>query len=331
MAAKVTCDICGSEELAFIGYDNHNNKLSGYFKKKVFLLPFKKIISLFSPGIAVKLLFSPLYKIRLCKKCGYGIYDRPGLGVSELSSYYETAFWIADGQDPRALSEDDFLNDDKTIGQFAFISEHLQNFILGNIGDKTFKVLEIGAGRAFPVQYLRYNHPNTQVHVVEAGRGWVEYYRYLDIHQVSNFFPFKHQQKYHFITSTHWLEHMEPGGLNETILCLKEMLEPGGWMYISLPLCNDEYWAMNRRDTPHIHFFTKNSLARLLTNHGFSVEKVGVFGSSYLEHTTLVHPMTAKKHLTSEDTEVIRQINASKRGESERETGADLRMLVRLP
>jgi 2-polyprenyl-3-methyl-5-hydroxy-6-metoxy-1,4-benzoquinol methylase len=155
--------------------------------------------------------------------------------------------------------------------------------------------LEIGAGSALISRYIRNTHPNeVSIDIVEAGIGWSDYYKKLGINQVSTFFPFATEESYDYIHTSHWLEHVN--SLPEITSHLKNLLKPNGLMFIEVPNCSS-YFELDYYDTPHIHFFTKESIEIFFKNNGFIVLKSGEFGLTMQENLILKNRQTLDKSI----------------------------------
>jgi len=128
------------------------------------------------------------------------------------------------------------------------------------------------------MRYIRHKFPNKQISidVVEPGKGWGKYYIANNINKVADFFPFSSNKYYGYIHTSHWLEHVID--LEATLVKLYEKLENGGLLFVEVPNCTDKYYRLDVGDTPHIHFFTENSLIKLFTKYGFKLIRSGTFG-----------------------------------------------------
>ena len=217
-----------------------------------------------------KLMFSPAFKIIKCKQCGYGYYNRY-ITPESIKQYYEEEYWNSEGL-PREQWKDIelFLNDIRAQGQYQCIKPILKR-------SSVFNVLEVGAGAALFSRYLKNKYEqDVNLHVVEPGNGWQEYYQELEINRVAGFFPFESKQKFDYIHTSHWLEHVLD--LDQTLKELKKLLNCKAYLFIEVPNCNEEYFSSNISDTPHIHFFTKQSLQKLLEKYGFNTITIGEYG-----------------------------------------------------
>ena len=77
--------------------------------------------------------------------------------------------------------------------------------------------------------------------------------------------------KYNFdlITATHCLEHLTD--INSIFTKFKGLLNPEGYIFFEVPNCTQEYFEGRPYDSPHILFFTKNSIEKLAKIHNFKI------------------------------------------------------------
>lgn len=266
-----SCKICGSTNLSYFRYRNHLNHFNVRFLKYClanFLYP---IIYPIYTKIETKLLFSPMYKIVRCNDCGYGFYESE-ISIQTLKRYYQNIYWQACGLDKSKYYDDNlFLQDDRANGQYAFVKEELDNL-------EKINILEIGAGSSLTLRMIKYKIKNKTItiDVVEPGNGWTDYYNAHDINKVADFFPFPSRDKYNYIHTSHWLEHILD--LKNVAKEINDLLISGGYLFVEVPNCTSDYFKLDYGDTPHIHFFTETSLVTFFRNNGFKKIRSGTYG-----------------------------------------------------
>ena len=314
---KNQCNVCGSHNITIYRYNDHLNihklVLFKFFIIKLVTIVAKFLSKKIFEKYYFKLIFSPLYKITTCNDCGYGFYQKK-LNNATLEKYYNKLYWQATGlNDPKVFEDSYFLHDERSIAQYNFGHEWTSQLT-------NFNMLEIGAGSALISRFIRHHHKSeVEINVVEAGSGWVEYYKTLNIKQVSNFFPFKSETKYNYIHTSHWLEHV--GDLDDVIKNLKDLLVPGGLIFFEVPNCRS-YFELDYTDTPHIHFFTKESMCKIFAIYGFEVLKSGEYGLTMSETLRL-------KNKDQLESEVLESGKESELKGIERKDGSNLRLLLR--
>ncbi len=228
----------------------------------------------------MKTLFStfPSHKIVRCNDCGHGKYNK-WLDPKLVEQYYNSVYWQywqSYRIDERAYNDDSlYLKDPRACGQYNFVKEYLANF-------KDIDMLEIGAAGGFISRLIRASHPaKVNLNVVEPGVEWAPYYSANNIHLIATFFPFQSRKKYNYVHGSGWLEHVVD--IKQTARCLRNLLSDDGLLFIEVPDCNQEYYATESGDSPHIHFFSKQSLVMLFKQFGFDVLKINQFGLTWAE------------------------------------------------
>lgn len=318
------CNVCGHNNFTYYSYGNHKNKLSIKFFKLLVLRYLHFILHLLRKeniNVEKRLLFCELYKISRCNNCGYGIYERD-ISTDMLKKYYKNIYWFAAGSDNPLLkylnNDQPFLNDPRANGQYKMVKDYLPR-------SESIKMLEVGPGEALFSRLFSYYHPKASIEVVEPGIGWEEYYKDVNIHKVSDYFPFSTSKQYDYIHSSHQLEHVIPD-IEKITNALNKFLILGGLLFIEVPNCNSEYWELETGDIPHIHFFTEKSIVLLIEQAGFKCLNIGVYGATVREILQYFHPNTKKedppKELVAEDEKSIKE-------SIPRKDGACLRALFR--
>jgi hypothetical protein len=275
------CSVCNSTDLSKYPYDNHLYRT----KKSYIKYPIKYLLArAISPVLSkfhskycdwadVKLIFSPFSWITRCKNCGYGVYDK-SITPRLLEKYYNTVY-RARGLLPDQWQKKDYLEDSRAIGQYCCVENWIDKF-------PKLNMLEIGAGKAYFSRLVKEKHQGeVKLNVVEPGNCWGLYYKELGIPLVAKFFPFESNLKFHYIHTSHWLEHVSD--LCRALDKIKSLLVKDGLLFIEVPNCSDDYYSLDVGDIPHIHFFTRESLSILLEKYGFQTLVIGEHGESYRE------------------------------------------------
>jgi len=219
--------------------------------------------------------------VNVCNKCGHGILQVIPSN-EQISTFYNTAFWGRDDLPKRVESA--------SKGCFSNVhlarAKHQKQFISQYVNLKNLNnCLEIGAGDALLSQALKTEANSASFYVCEPGEHWNDYYQSIGLKKIADFFPFSSSlEPYELIVTSHWLEHIPH--VEEILTSLKSKLKVGGKLFIEVPNTAYDYWQVNIKDTPHIHFFTKHSLAKLAENAGFKIIEIAEFGITIAEHVT---------------------------------------------
>lgn len=220
--------------------------------------------------------------VNVCEQCGHGVLQMIP-SDEQITNFYNSAFW----------GRDDLSNRVKLASEGCFSSVHVarakhqKRFISQYVDLQTLKsCLEIGAGDALLSKTLKeYSNPTTSFYICEPGEHWNNYYRTVGLKKIADFFPFSCPvEPYELIVASHWLEHIPK--VKDTLVSLNTKLKAGGKLFIEVPNTAYDYWNVNIKDTPHIHFFTRHSLAKLAENAGFKIIEIAEFGISIAEHAT---------------------------------------------
>lgn len=215
--------------------------------------------------------------IGVCRDCGHGAMENPP-DQKKLSKYYLASYW--NGRSYHVENAEDqaeeFKRDPRAINQVQFIMDAFNGVNIGSM-------LEIGSGAAFSSIRLRdqFGPDQLEVFVCEPGLQWDSYYQKHGLKKIASTFPFVNTQKVDFILTSHWLEHMID--VNETVERLREMIESRGFIFVEVPNTDYDYWDLPRTYTPHVQFFTRDSLKKAFETKGFSCVKIGEAGLTYME------------------------------------------------
>ncbi len=270
------CIVCDSPNFFRKKYDRHVRSFS--LKKSAKALVSRVAMTLrvrqsIKSSTVERNLFSGT--VRVCEDCGHGLMDTPP-SHQTLLDYYETRYWAESGRDAPAACRCDFAADPRAQHQTAFILQCIEP-------NRISKMLEIGAGPAHASLLLRAKSEQgaLDIAVCEPGFVWDRYYKSYGIRKVADFFPWETQERFDFVHTSHWLEHVL--NLDHTLSALSEAIPNGGNVFVEVPNTEHYYWRLPERDRPHIHFFTRTSLAKAFRNRGFSCVRIGEFGITYAQ------------------------------------------------
>ena len=269
---KKKCIICGSTKLLSKKYGQH--KKIKYTLKQRIKKTIKKTIK--------RELFSG--NINVCGSCGYGIMKNIP-DENKLKKYYNKQYW-----DWRAVDVSEILNKYKND-----LRSNTQTQLVYKYLSEINNVLEIGAGAAFASLKLKElfrekNNKEIKLYVCEPGKQWIEYYKEINILKIADFFPFSSDIKFDYIHTSHWIEHV--ADIKQTVKDLNNLLNENGCLFVEVPNTSKTYWDLNFKDIPHIHFFTKASLKKLMDNNGFNclyIEECGITIQEYYSKFSVNH------------------------------------------
>ncbi|MES2884949.1 MAG: class I SAM-dependent methyltransferase [Pseudomonadota bacterium] len=207
--------------------------------------------------------------------------------VEQLKQYYSSFYWSRSSRTSAVknvvVQQDVHLRDPRALHQI--------DFVWPAIGSKPLQnVLEIGAGSASSLLLLKHKcgEPAPALHVCEPGSQWEDHYRQHRVARIADYFPFETAVSFDYIHTSHWLEHVSK--LGETVGHLRDMLKPGGYVFVEVPNTEHDYWTQAINDVPHIHFFTPRSLQRAFEVQGLKCLKLEEAGITFNDHCKGIKP-----------------------------------------
>ena len=149
------------------------------------------------------------------------------------------------------------------------------NHILNSLNQQNIKInkiLEIGPGLGFIMEYFKKKYPDIQYSIIESDTENLEKLKklasnyFVDIDAVSNDY-------FDLVIISHVLEHTNnPINFLEKI---KLKIRKGGYIFIEVP--NEDYKFKNE-DEPHLLFFNQNSIRILLEKSGLNCIRISNHG-----------------------------------------------------
>lgn len=219
-------------------------------------------------------------KIRIgcCERCGYtGYIDRP---TKEWIGKFYSESW--DKGNPATQEDRVRLEVERRKKQFAEGTDRFTNrtYLLQNKFKNLFKkdrpVCEIGCGYGFQLEHLK-DWGFEKLAGLEASPHRAEVARRAFGHEIFTA-PFEDAETqaklrakgpFGLIYSHHVFEHVyDP---NEIIRLASSLQEEGDYFMITLPNFEGEFSLGTLFFLPHLHTFTKYSLAKLLAKYGYEV------------------------------------------------------------
>ena len=134
-------------------------------------------------------------------------------------------------------------------------------------------ILEVGPGGAEFAQHWLARHPTTVYRVIESDTDCHPGLVALGIRVVNGPDDLKNEPPVDLVVLSHVLEHVtDPVGF---LGAMTARLRPGGVLFIEVP-CRD--WAHKTLDEPHLLFFDREPMARLLDRVGFDEVQLSYHG-----------------------------------------------------
>lgn len=270
------CPSCGSRRFSAYWYNNHSGlkPIPSRPKKLVgFVLPYFNFMMPKFVGKFKRISSKPFRgKVLVCSNCGHGKLAKSP-SEDQLLSYYRDKYWDKRDVTFRGTRTNDF-DYARANCQVQFVKHHLSK-------NPPRRVLEVGAGRAYPLELLREEFPGCKLFACEPDNRWQGSYAERGITQVARLFPFTSKFKFDYIHMSHCLEHIAK--LNETMESLRDLVTQDGFAFVEVPNTGHEYWDLPVSNSPHIHFFTGPSLRNMFEKFGFRCLEIGEFGITFKE------------------------------------------------
>ena len=280
-----------------VPYDNHERKLN-FTTIKHHLAALLQRAGLRLEFLEQRLLFSPSKDILVCKTCGYGRYEQT-FDIGVLERYYGHRYFLAGGLTRERWNDFEYVSEhSKTQGQWAFVSPHLKAM-------SHVRMLDIGAAASRMSRMAKHHlGERMECSVIEPGDGWVDYYQNHGFNLAARFFPANNGKSYDYVHTSHWLEHVDK--LEPVLQGLRQSTTEGGLCFIEVPNCDETYFSRSFPDSPHIHFFTKQSLRIAMEQHGFAVVDIrecAMPNPAYYDYRRRTALLTPAEQYTAEVTE----------------------------
>jgi SAM-dependent methyltransferase len=197
-----------------------------------------------------------------CADCSM-VFCSPMPSLDSLESYNNDYFSNAHGGIPIDIIARAYFNAIAKL-RIACIKNYVNKFNL-----PISNVLEFGPGLGyFAKNWLEY-HSHHNYFAVETDQSCHEELTKIGVNLVNN----KFDTQVDLVVISHVLEHT-PNPIDFLKIATLQ-LKSGGMVFIEVP-CQD--WAHKEIDEPHILFFEKKSMHKLLTDHGFVDIELDYFG-----------------------------------------------------
>jgi SAM-dependent methyltransferase len=202
----------------------------------------------------------------LCNACGM-VFADPIPSDSALAEFNASYFSCAHGGKPQSRTATAFFTGIARL-RMAYLEPYLTTHQI-----TVSRVLELGPGPGFFARNWLKKHPNTIFNAIETDSSCHASLKEIGVRLVD---PAERQAKeepFDVIVMSHVLEHVSSP--IQFISEATQNLRKGGALFIEVP-CRD--WEHKPIDEPHLLFFDKEPMKRLLGNQGFEEIKVSYHG-----------------------------------------------------
>ena len=216
--------------------------------------------------------------IEFCKACGFG-YSFPDLEDEAISEYYTDVY--RDTESPHFVSfsalSKPLSHNYRSLAQLV-LARHFVDFEEGD----TFADIGPGRGESFMSASNMFKNP--KMFAVELSDGASVAYK--NIYGVETFQNIKkllqHTNEIKILLSSHSLEHFKLKELKPLFMDIKKALGLNGIFIAEVQNVDMRVHSQMRSgDTPHLLFFSKESLKKMIESFGFDVLFIDSCGANY--------------------------------------------------
>ena len=202
----------------------------------------------------------------LCNACGM-VFADPIPSDSALAEFNASYFSCAHGGKPQSRTATAFFSGIARL-RIAYIEAYLAIHQI-----TVSQVLELGPGPGFFARNWLERHPSSIYNAIETDSSCHASLKEIGVHLVGRSENQAKEEPFDLIVMSHVLEHVSHP--MQFISVATQNLRKGGVLFIEVP-CQD--WQHKRIDEPHLLFFDKEPMKRLLGNQGFEEIKLSYHG-----------------------------------------------------
>ena len=221
--------------------------------------------------------------IKVCSTCGFGFLESDP-AADQINNFYHLEYRGKDSP---------FYLDFGKIGPLKNLDPRAFAQLATGISFVNFKpfdaFLDLGPGNGNSFAMANFLLPSPRLHGVELNLGAIDYYR-----KTYSAICFKNMEEiifggpdFQIILLSHSLEHIRKDDLLHFISQIRKILSEEGICIIEVP--NDDFRKKELHarlnDSPHLLFFSTESIEKLFIKSGFKVMYLKVLGNSRI-HTT---------------------------------------------
>jgi SAM-dependent methyltransferase len=207
-------------------------------------------------------------KLVHCITCDF-IFAAPMPSESLLKDYNESYFHSAHGGQSTSVTSIAFFR-----GIAHLRMNHIDRF-LKNKNINVNSVLECGPGAGYFAKKWLGHHSGNKYTAIETDRSCYESLHKMGVNLAASSSDLKDFDTHDLVVLSHVLEHVS--NPYEFLNSATKNLRNGGAVFIEVP-CQD--WVHKSLDEPHLLFFDKKSMNRLMEKMGFEDIKVSYHGAS---------------------------------------------------
>lgn len=195
------------------------------------------------------------------------VFAHPMPSDSALAEFNASYFSCAHGGKPKSRTAAAFFSGIARL-RIAYLEPYLTTHQI-----TVSRVLELGPGPGFFARTWLDRHPTNLFKAIETDSSCHASLKEIGVRLVDRMENQATEEPFDLIVMSHVLEHVSHP--IQFISVATQNLRKGGVLFIEVP-CQD--WQHKRIDEPHLLFFDKEPMKRLLENQGFGEIKVSYHG-----------------------------------------------------
>jgi 2-polyprenyl-3-methyl-5-hydroxy-6-metoxy-1,4-benzoquinol methylase len=201
-------------------------------------------------------------KIYRCESCDFSFVD-PIPNEEDLNYFYEHTYrslnrppyWLTENYDDLKKQ---YL-EDKNLNYLLYLTTLIDI-------SKIEKVYDFGAGYGDLGFALKKKFPQLKFFCSENDKHCIKILEERDYTNIENIEDIN--DKFDLIITLHSLEHMSDTSIFSKF---KKMLNPDGYIFFEVPNCPKEYFDGRPYDSPHLSFYTKQSINKIAMLYKFKI------------------------------------------------------------
>ncbi|MBT5953812.1 class I SAM-dependent methyltransferase [bacterium] len=216
-------------------------------------------------------------KISLCEKCGFG-QIRPQINTAHLNDYYENYYRCKENEmhiDFNSSELNKTYQDYRSISQLLLGTQYITP-------KKKYHFLDLGAGLGLSFISAKQILKNVRLFTMENNTDAKNFYK-QELDNITIFENFSEiKVKMDIVLMSHSLEHFDATELNNLLQNIYEILEKDGLLIIEVPHADFRdlsYFKNRTNDTPHLSFFSLESLKKLVEKTNFELCFINTAGN----------------------------------------------------
>ncbi len=253
-----TCPICSNKKLQKLQYKNEHFSFLIEKNKDIF-----KNLNILS-----------------CLQCGFS-YTFPFIDTYKLSEFYENEYSSEGGPhfNPYDIRDYKWKNkfSSRAASQFMLAAQYTDISKIENF-------MDIGCGHGESFSILNKMKCRAKYYALEGGKNYQQHLKDLNVNIIdwnsdTLYLDKKYEDFFDLILMSHVLEHFNAIYLKSILININRYLKSGGVFICEVPNDDSNYKLLGSANhAPHLSFFSKNSLSKIMEDCGYLVKYINCVG-----------------------------------------------------